>query len=815
MNKLNLLFAFCIALFNLAQAQTTPNAFNYSAVARNVAGQPIASATIGIQISILKTSTTGTVQYSENHFVSTDTFGFFNLTIGEGTIQSGSISTITWGTDIYYIKVGMDVTGGTNFLTMGTTQLMSVPYALHSKTADSIVGVNSKIELDPVFNASVAKNITAKDTIKWNSYSNPTNEFQTLSISNDTIYLSNGGFVKLPNVSGGKTYIELFGDVTDAQADSITKADLGPNTQYIYITNTTKLTTIDLSALKALMELKVTGNEVLASMKTASLTKCTQRIEITDNPLLANIETNKLSYLGSIQITNNSKLSALNFPVLKITANNITINQNGISSISFPVLTTLNKDLEIGNNASLTTASFPELKNFKGVFSIYENSLLSTLSAQSVTTASFINIRKNGLTNLSLPGLTTLSGDVQIVDNASLSTLSANSLSTSKSIYIQNNGLTNVNFSALTTINGAMFIEGNASLSSLIANSLASVGTGNNYSFYIKNNGLTSLNFPALTTLSGNLIIEGNTSLSSFTANSLNTVGAAYINGINNVSINIKNNGLTSLNLTALTTLSGSLNIENNTLLTSLSVNSLSSVGYGGNGNVSISIIKNGFTSLNFPALATLSGGLSIYENNSLNTLSSNSLTSARSIIIVNNGLTSISFPSLTSISEGLNIQQNAALTTLTVSSLNYVGLAYGGSIIVRDNNGLTTLNFPALKTLDAELTITNNTSLKTLNISALNKIPSFNSFQNNLSNIIWANQINSWNGIRLYENNLPSSEINELLSLIVSAGQSSHTGLGTGDINLQDQKPVAPPTGQGINNKSTIQGWGFIVYTD
>jgi hypothetical protein len=132
---------FCFLLLTLVvNAQTPPNAFNYSAVARNSAGQPIATATIGIQISILKTSPTGTSQYSENHFVNTDDFGLFNLVIGAGAVQSGSMATIDWSNDNYYLKVGMDASGGTNFLTMGTTQLLSVPYALHAKTAESIVG---------------------------------------------------------------------------------------------------------------------------------------------------------------------------------------------------------------------------------------------------------------------------------------------------------------------------------------------------------------------------------------------------------------------------------------------------------------------------------------------------------------------------------------------------------------------------------------------------------------------------------------------------------------------------------------------------
>lgn len=143
MKKIILLLTLSFSLLNFAKAQTPPNAFNYSAVARNAAGQPIATTTIGIQVNILKTSPTGVSQYSENHFVNTDAFGLFNLVIGAGAVQSGSMGTIDWSNDNYYLKVGMDAAGGTNFLTMGTTQLLSVPYALHAKTAESLVGGGS------------------------------------------------------------------------------------------------------------------------------------------------------------------------------------------------------------------------------------------------------------------------------------------------------------------------------------------------------------------------------------------------------------------------------------------------------------------------------------------------------------------------------------------------------------------------------------------------------------------------------------------------------------------------------------------------
>lgn len=142
MKKLIFLFAIVFALFSIVKAQTPPNAFNYSAVARNTDGQPIALKTISIQISILKTSPTGEPKYIENHRVTTDQYGLFNLIIGKGSIQSGSITTIDWSNDNYYVKVGMDINGGNNFLTMGTTQLLSVPYALYAKSAGNIVSNN-------------------------------------------------------------------------------------------------------------------------------------------------------------------------------------------------------------------------------------------------------------------------------------------------------------------------------------------------------------------------------------------------------------------------------------------------------------------------------------------------------------------------------------------------------------------------------------------------------------------------------------------------------------------------------------------------
>ncbi len=131
-----LLLVFAVAL---VKAQVVPpQAFNYSAVARNAEGIPMAETNLGIQISIRQSNPQGNVVYQENHQVETDGFGLFNLAVGKGTIITGSIQGVQWGTDEYYLEVGMDANGGTNFLVMGITQLLSVPYALFAGSAGQI-----------------------------------------------------------------------------------------------------------------------------------------------------------------------------------------------------------------------------------------------------------------------------------------------------------------------------------------------------------------------------------------------------------------------------------------------------------------------------------------------------------------------------------------------------------------------------------------------------------------------------------------------------------------------------------------------------
>jgi uncharacterized protein (TIGR02145 family) len=211
MNKIILLIQ-SIVFCQILNAQVPPNGFNYSGVARNSLGDPIANQTIGIQASLIQNNTFGPVVYTENHFINTDAFGIFNLIIGGGAIQFGDMSAINWSSDNFFLRIGMDANGGNNFLTMGTTQLLSVPYALHAKTAESVVNSEPTFSGDynDLLNAPTNVSSFANDAgyISNVNDDSPTNELQQLSVSasGDTLKLQNGGYIIIPGISAANSY---------------------------------------------------------------------------------------------------------------------------------------------------------------------------------------------------------------------------------------------------------------------------------------------------------------------------------------------------------------------------------------------------------------------------------------------------------------------------------------------------------------------------------------------------------------------------------------------------------------------------------
>jgi hypothetical protein len=145
----------------------SPETMTYQAVIRNSSDQLVTNQQVGMQISILRGSADGTPVYVETQTPTTNGNGLVSIEIGNGNIVSGDFASIDWANDTYYLKSETDPSGGTDYTIAGITQLLSVPYALHSKTADSITGTIP--ETDPQYRSSVASGITENDTSSWNS----------------------------------------------------------------------------------------------------------------------------------------------------------------------------------------------------------------------------------------------------------------------------------------------------------------------------------------------------------------------------------------------------------------------------------------------------------------------------------------------------------------------------------------------------------------------------------------------------------------------------------------------------------------------
>lgn len=121
-----------------SQLSNVPQAFNYQAVARSSSGSILANANITVRININDGINPGFTAYQETHSAITNQFGLFTLKIGLGNPSIGIFSTINWATGNKYLLVEYDPNGGTNFLNMGATQLLSVPYALYAEKSGGI-----------------------------------------------------------------------------------------------------------------------------------------------------------------------------------------------------------------------------------------------------------------------------------------------------------------------------------------------------------------------------------------------------------------------------------------------------------------------------------------------------------------------------------------------------------------------------------------------------------------------------------------------------------------------------------------------------
>ena len=142
------LFTILLAVFLTATVWAqSPNKMSYQAVIRNSSDALVTNTQIGLEVNIRQGTTSGTVVYTETQTPTTNANGLVSIEIGGGS----GFNTIDWANGPYFIETKTDPAGGTDYTITGTSQLLSVPYALHAKTAESVSGTIT--ETDPVFTA--------------------------------------------------------------------------------------------------------------------------------------------------------------------------------------------------------------------------------------------------------------------------------------------------------------------------------------------------------------------------------------------------------------------------------------------------------------------------------------------------------------------------------------------------------------------------------------------------------------------------------------------------------------------------------------
>jgi microcystin-dependent protein len=254
MRRLISLLSLLFILNNFSDAQT-PQGFKYQAVVRDNSGLALANKLVAIRLSLLLNSPNGTSVYSEVHKIATNDFGIANLNVGSGANTTGNFATIDWGAGTYFLKTEADITNGTNFVFLGTSQLLSVPYAMFAAKSANAANDFDKDSLNEIQNISLNGNnlqlnknggsidltkyttdidtdsqslslkghtlaITRGNNIQLNDIDS-LNEIQTLTLSNNNLQLNkNGGSVDLTKYDKDSQQLVLSGNTL-----SITKGN--------------------------------------------------------------------------------------------------------------------------------------------------------------------------------------------------------------------------------------------------------------------------------------------------------------------------------------------------------------------------------------------------------------------------------------------------------------------------------------------------------------------------------------------------------------------------------------------------------------
>jgi uncharacterized protein (TIGR02145 family) len=172
-----------------------PQKMSYQAVIRNSNDSLLISTSVGMRISLLQSSPTGTVVYSEIQTATTNANGLVSLQIGMGTAVSGTFASIDWAAGPYYVKTETDLSGGTNYTIISSNEILSVPYALFSANGTpgpaGPIGLTGETGAQGPTGNGFSNGSAVNQLLYWNGSAwvtlNPGIDGQVLSICNGSL----------------------------------------------------------------------------------------------------------------------------------------------------------------------------------------------------------------------------------------------------------------------------------------------------------------------------------------------------------------------------------------------------------------------------------------------------------------------------------------------------------------------------------------------------------------------------------------------------------------------------------------------------
>lgn len=246
-------------LFGFSLFAQVPQAFSFQGVAFDANGKPVADKNIAIKAEILNGSPNGSVEYSELHATNTNANGLYSLSIGYGEASIGTFEKVDWSAGQKYISISLDPNGGTNFVAMGVSQLLSVPYALVSGNA---VSTNPKIYVKTVPSGGRARVINNQD---WNGQGLIKYVYEWIQGTPEDIYLEYDGLPNNINIYtndvGGYALIPT--EVNTAKFEIITDGIL-KRQSFLGVAN--KNLTVPVGTYSLTLIFKTKDGEVLATL---------------------------------------------------------------------------------------------------------------------------------------------------------------------------------------------------------------------------------------------------------------------------------------------------------------------------------------------------------------------------------------------------------------------------------------------------------------------------------------------------------------------------------------------------------------------